>query len=70
MVPETKTIPQLVDPDNFKLPIQVVKGKKWNLNKILLIAFVVFMGLFLFSCKYGMFKKIENEPIPYFNSKI
>jgi hypothetical protein len=65
MIPETKTIPRLVDPGNFKITAPPVKVKKWNLNKILLVLFILFMVFFLFSCKYGMFKNIQNEPIPY-----
>ena len=66
MIPETKKIPRLVDPDNFKIIVPTVKiKKKWNLNKILLVVFILFMVFFLYSCKRGMFKNIENEPIPY-----
>jgi hypothetical protein len=34
---------------------KVVKPK-WNLNKIVLIVFFVFMAFFLYNCKYGIFK--------------
>ena len=39
----------------------ITKSNKWNLNKILLISFFVFLIFFLYNCKYGMFKSIESE---------
>jgi hypothetical protein len=75
---ETKVVPKLVNPENFVSvikkvkPVPVVPGSatvpvkvKWNLNKILLVLFVLFMIFFLYNCKYGMFKSIGTEPIPY-----
>jgi hypothetical protein len=70
-------VPKLVNPENFKNPlpkvevpeivqkVQKVTNAKWNLNKILLIGFLIFMLFFLYNCKYGMFKCVSSEPIPY-----
>jgi hypothetical protein len=33
-----------------------VTKTKWNLNKIVLTAFIVFSIFFLYNCKYGIFK--------------
>ena len=62
---ETLKIPSLVNSDNFN-KINLIKSNfKWNLNKILLILFVLFLIFFLYNCKYGMFRSMESEPIPY-----
>ena len=62
-------VPKLVNPENFvavlPLPPKSKVTVKWNLNKILLVLFVLFMIFFLYNCKYGMFKSISTEPIPY-----
>ena len=60
-------IPKLVNPENFiNLPEVKIKNKmKWNLNKILLILFAIFLIFFFYNCKYGMFKASESEPSPY-----
>ena len=46
---------------------KIVNGKivKFNLNKILFILFILFLIFFLYNCKYGIFKIVENGPIPY-----
>ena len=64
---ESKTVPKLVNPENFILQPEIkIKNKmKWNLNKILLILFAIFLVFFLYNCKYGMFKGSELEPSPY-----
>jgi|LakMenE18May11ns_1017448.scaffolds.fasta_scaffold6634476_1 hypothetical protein len=64
---ETRRIPKLVNLENFILPEipTTTNIKKWNLNKILLILFVLFMIFFLYNCKYGMFQSMENIPEPY-----
>ena len=65
---ETLKRPKLVNPENFNvtLPEQKVKiDVKWNLNKILLILFGIFLVFFLYNCKYGIFKDIQTEPVPY-----
>lgn len=76
LIKETKTIPGLVNLDNFKkiekvtlpekisLP-EIHATKKFNLNKILLIGFVLFMIFFFYNCKYGIFKSVQDEPVPY-----
>ena len=37
--------------------------KKWNLNKILFISFIVFTIFFLYNCKYGIFKSTETHNV-------
>jgi len=62
----SKKTPKLVNLENFVVPeIITTTPKKWNLNKILLILFVLFMIFFLYNCKYGMFKTMEDIPEPY-----
>jgi len=55
-----KSIPQLVDLSKFKSKVlkteQVLKKKKWNINKILLVGFLLFTIFFLYNCKYGIFR--------------
>jgi len=68
---ETEVVPKLVNPENFKIKeiklkesLPLPKGpKKLNLNKILLILFIIFTIFFLYNCKYG--ESIENMPVPY-----
>jgi uncharacterized membrane protein YukC len=55
-------IPKLVDPSNFnkinkinKINLNLPK-KKFDINKILLIGFILFTIFFLYNCKYGIFK--------------
>jgi hypothetical protein len=35
------------------------------LNLVILFIFIGFFIFFLYNCKYGMFKNIEIDPIPY-----
>jgi hypothetical protein len=85
LLKETHKTPKLVNLENYKnlenlkniLPtkekgntiVTSVSGK-WNLNKLLFVLFVLFLIFFLYNCKYGMFKSIETEPLPYMNSLI
>ena len=67
---ETIKIPKLTNVENFKDKFvngKIVNGKivKFNLNKILFILFILFLIFFLYNCKYGIFKIVENGPIPY-----
>ena len=39
--------------------------KKWNLNIILLVGFIVFLIFFLYNCKYGFFQKLDIEPYAF-----
>ena len=68
---ESKMVPKLVNPENFLVtePVKIKNKMKWNLNKILLILFAIFLVFFLYNCKYGMFKAEDVEFVPYnFNS--
>lgn len=51
-------------PDVSPIPKTV---KKWNLNKILFISFVLFTIFFLYNCKYGIFKNSDQQEIYPFN---
>ena len=74
MIHEQKNVPRLVDlskykssnlnNNNFKnLSNLITKPKvKWNLNKILLVGFLVFSIFFLWNCKYGLFR-VKEETI-------
>jgi hypothetical protein len=37
-----------------------MKTKKWDINKIVLIAFAIFTVFFLYNCRYGMFRQTEE----------
>jgi hypothetical protein len=70
LIKESKAIPLLVNPKNFKpkkpVPIDPVNSFKKNsqiLNIILLVGFVIFFGLFLLYTKFS--KKNEFEPEGY-----
>ena len=56
-------------PDLLKIQKQpflpVSNFKKWSLNKIVLIAFVLFTIFFLYNCKYGIFKWNNPEIAAY-----
>jgi hypothetical protein len=45
-----------------QIPPKIVK---WNLNIILIICFILFTIFFLYNCKYGMFKTVDQEVYPY-----
>jgi len=69
---QTLQSPKLVNPKYFKVPRQKVqinpeikRSNSWYLNVFLIVTFLIIMIFFLLSCKYGMFKSIENEPLPY-----
>jgi len=69
LIKETKELPSLVNPKNFKItkevPVVSFKQNSKNLNKILLTGFVIFFVFFLLNCKYGIFKPTQFEPEPY-----
>ena len=69
---QTLQSPKLVYPKYFKVPLESVKiipevkrSNSWYLNVFLIIVFLIITVFFLYNCKYGMFKSIENEPLPY-----
>ena len=59
--------PRLTDIVN--IPKKIIeppkKLVKWNLNTILLILFVCFTAFFLYNCKYGMFRSIDQDVYPF-----
>lgn len=63
-----KSRPNLVNPNYFVSTVSpVIKPKKkFSLNKIILICFILFTCFFLYNCKYGYFKITDdNGVIPY-----
>ena len=65
---ETRKIPSLVNPENFKLktpkpiaPEIVLKNNSRKLNIYLSIGFLVFLAVFIISCKYGL---LQNDSSP------
>jgi len=69
---QTKEIPILVNPQNFKIkkpkiinPEITFKKNSWYLNFFLIIIFIVFLIFFLFNCKNGIFSVESEEPVPY-----
>jgi hypothetical protein len=70
LVKETKTIPSLVNPKNFKPkkivqmdPVETFKRNSNTLNTVLLVGFIIFFGLFLLYCKFS--KTNETTPEGY-----
>jgi hypothetical protein len=69
---ETRKIPSLVNPQNFK-PIkpkvidpQIIKqSNSKKLNIFLAIFFVLFLFFFFWNCKYGFLKGEEKNPEPF-----
>jgi hypothetical protein len=59
--------PRLTDIANIpkKLIETPKKFIKWNLNMTLIIFFVCFMAFFLYNCKYGMFRSIDQDVYPF-----
>jgi ABC-type uncharacterized transport system permease subunit len=68
---QTLQSPKLVNPKNFKISIPkevpeiIKKSNSWYLNVFLIILFLIFTLFFLYNCKFGMFKTIGDEPMPY-----
>ena len=44
-----------------------IKKDKWNINKILLVGFIIFTIFFLYNCRYGIFRYDKNilTPLAY-----
>jgi hypothetical protein len=60
---ESLEIPKLT---NYKPKQEIILIKsKLNLNKILLILFILFTIFFLYNCKNGIFKSDESKIIPF-----
>ena len=68
-----KGFPKLVDLSKFQTKLlktqEVIKKKKWNLNKILLTGFLIFTVFFLYNCRYGIFRVKENNLVTTFETK-
>jgi len=73
MIHEQKNVPRLVDLSKYKSNVKnnnfnnlnslITKPKiKWNLNKVLLVGFLLFSIFFLWNCKYGLFR-VKEETI-------
>jgi hypothetical protein len=67
---EKNSLPKLVNPEYFVK--KTIKNNKislfsniLNINVIILIFFLVFLVFFLINCKYGIFKNIDLDPVPY-----
>jgi hypothetical protein len=75
LIKESKVIPQLVNPNNFKIkkikpidPAISFKKNSRNLNTILLVGFIIFFSIFLLGCKFGLFRsddQFQPEGIAY-----
>ena len=62
-----KFIPKLVDLSKFNLnSSSSLPTKKWNLNKILLIGFLIFSIFFLYNCKYGIISSLNFNSVHFF----
>jgi hypothetical protein len=72
MIHEQKNVPRLVDLSKYKSNVKnnnfnnlnslITKPKiKWNLNKVLLVGFLLFSIFFLYNCKYGIFKYNQDN---------
>jgi hypothetical protein len=66
-----ETIPRLVDLKKYNFAQSKVEinpfvktVKKLNLNKILLIGFILFSIFFLYNCRYGIFRYNNNGLCP------
>ena len=59
---ESITRPSLVDPIHFITPPPIIKPKKYNLNIIILVLFVIFMCVFFYISKYKTSPVIDVIP--------
>ena len=71
-------LPRLVDQSHFKIekikdlftPVSSKKFNSFYLNILLLVLFIGFFIFFLINCKYGMFKSLNIDPIPFTFSSV
>jgi len=76
-IKETVQVPKLVNFKKVPEPIEKQPFPKLELphyfknfshafyvNLTVFVLFVIFFGLFLYNCKYGIFKSEEHEPMP------
>ena len=64
-------VPNLVNPNNFDAVVPLLNTKELKiknskrLNIIVLVGFVLFTIFFLYNCKYGIFKSMSSDPMPF-----
>jgi len=71
-------LPRLVNNAHFKIekikdsftPVSSKKFNSFYLNILLLVLFIGFFIFFLINCKYGMFKSLDIDPIPFTFSSV
>ena len=68
-------LPKLVNQQHFiikkvNIPVSSKKFNSFYLNILLLILFIGFFLFFLINCKYGMFKSLNIDPIPFTFSSV
>ena len=68
-------LPKLVNKAHFKIekinvPVSSKKFNSFYLNILLLILFIGFFIFFLINCKYGMFKSLDIDPVPFTFSSV
>lgn len=61
----TRQIPQLTLKNIQPAQPVLYKKRKWNINKIVLVGFLIFTILFLYNCRYGIFRVKEDSVVPY-----
>jgi len=62
-----QTIPKSIPSGSHSIP-SGSNNKARNsliLNLVIVLIFIGFFIFFLYNCKYGMFKNIEIDPVPY-----
>ena len=71
-------LPKLVNKAHFKIekikevftPVSSKNFNSFYLNILLLILFIGFFIFFLINCKYGMFKSLDIDPVPFTFSSV
>jgi hypothetical protein len=62
-----QTTPKSIPSGSHSIP-PITNNKARNsliLNLVILFIFIGFFIFFLYNCKYGMFKNIEIDPVPF-----
>jgi hypothetical protein len=58
-VQNVQNIPNIPNIQNIKV------SNNFLLNVIIFIIFLIFLLFFLYNCKYGIFKIVDFDPVPY-----